>query len=194
MLDQRWTTLIERLGGYALPLTNSVSDVGAYLDVLDLDALILTGGNDLSMLPNAVDSAPERDRFEAEAYCYFLQRGKPVLGVCRGAQIINHLAGGRLVRVPGHAGTRHELVWTDTPPAYWDCPSEVNSYHNWAIPVDGLAPDMEALAWARDGTVEAFHAREAPVNAIVWHPEREPELDASALKFLTAALDLSPFR
>jgi N5-(cytidine 5'-diphosphoramidyl)-L-glutamine hydrolase len=192
MLDQRWAVLIERLGGYALPLSNSVCDVHAYLDALDLDALILTGGNDLSVLPDAADGAPERDHFETEAYRHFLQRGKPILGVCRGAQMINHIAGGRLVRVPGHAGTRHELTWAESLPAHWDRPVEVNSYHGWAIPADGLPPGMEALAWAPDGTVEAFRAPHARVEAIVWHPEREAKLTSAALDFLSAALGL-PF-
>lgn len=191
MLDQRWAALIERLGGCALPLSNSVRDVDAYLEALELDALVLTGGNDLSMLPDAADAAPERDRFEAVAYRHFLQRGKPVLGVCRGAQLINHLCDGRLVRVPGHAGTHHELVWAETPLACWDRPAQVNSYHGWAIPADGLATGLEALAWAPDGTVEAFRVPQARVNAIFWHPERETELAPAALDFLSAALGLT---
>lgn len=190
MLDQRWTALIERLGACPLPLANGISDVEAYLDALGLDALVLTGGNDIAALPEAADGAPERDRFEAAAYRHFLQHGKPVVGVCRGAQMINHLAGGRLVRMPGHAGTRHELVWADGLPAYWDRPTEVNSYHGWVIPGDGLAPGMEAVAWGRDGTVEAFRATGAPVNAIVWHPEREATLEPTTLAFLAAALGL----
>lgn len=190
MLDQRWTALIERLGACPLPLANGVRDVDAYLDALSLDALVLTGGNDIAALPDGADHAPERDRFEAAAYRHFLQRGKPVLGVCRGAQMINHLAGGRLVRVPGHAGTRHALVWAATTPVHWDRSTEVNSYHGWAIPGDGLAPGMEALAWAPDGTVEAFHATGAPVNAVVWHPEREAGLGSPALAFLAGALGL----
>jgi gamma-glutamyl-gamma-aminobutyrate hydrolase PuuD len=190
MLDQRWSSLIERLGACPLPLANNVRAVDAYLDALDLEALVLTGGNDITALAGAADGAPERDRFEAQAYRHFLKRGKPVLGVCRGAQMINHLAGGRLVRVSGHAGTRHALVWADALPAHWDRPSEVNSYHGWAIPAEGLAPGMEALAWSADGTVEAFRCGVAPVSAIVWHPEREGELSPAALAFLKAALGL----
>lgn len=191
MLDQRWSALIERLGACPLPLANNVRDVDAYLDALGLDALVLTGGNDIATLPDAADGAPERDRFEAAAYRHFVQRGKPVLGVCRGAQMINHLAGGRLVRVSGHAGTHHKLVWADALPAHWDRPAEVNSYHGWAIPADGLAPGMEALAWGADGTVEAFRCGGVQVNAIVWHPEREEgELAPAALAFLAAALGI----
>jgi gamma-glutamyl-gamma-aminobutyrate hydrolase PuuD len=190
MLDQRWVELIERLGACPLPLANIVNDVVAYLDALDLDALIFTGGNDICGLPSAVDTAPERDRFEVSAYNYFQHSGKPILGVCRGAQMINHLAGGRLVRVEGHAGTRHDLVWADALPDYWDRPVEVNSYHGWAIPKNGLAKGMEALAWSLDGSVEAFRSVTSATNAIVWHPERELELTPATLEFLAGVLDL----
>lgn len=190
MLDQRWTMLIERLGACPLPLANSVSDVAAYLDALELDALVLTGGNDITGLPDAADPAPERDRFEAKAYHYFQQQGKPILGVCRGAQMINHLAGGRLMRVSGHAGTRHGLVWAEALPKYWDRPVVTNSYHVWAIPEDGLAVGMEALAWSFDGTVEAFRSVGTAVNAIAWHPEREPQLASATLEFLAEVLGL----
>lgn len=191
MLDQRWTALIERLGAWPLPLANGVQDVDGYLDGLGLDALVLTGGNDIAALPEASDGAPERDRFETAAYRYFLRHRKPVLGVCRGAQMINHLAGGRLVQVSGHAGGRHNLVWAETAPGYWDRPAEVNSYHGWAIPPDGLAPGMEALAWGRDGTIEAFRSARERVDAIVWHPEREEALSPAGLAYLAAALGLS---
>ena len=195
MLDQRWTILIEQLGGYALPLTNVVRNVDSYLDELALDALILTGGNDLSMLPGAAYVAPERDAFEIAAYRHFLRIGKPILGICRGAQIINILSGGRLVRVSEHAGTRHKLIWRETLKPYWATPLEVNSYHNWAIPADGLAPSMEALAWAcADDTVEAFSSSKAQINSIVWHPEREIELTPATLAFISASLGMSHYR
>lgn len=190
MLDQRWSLLVERLGACALPLANGVRDVDAYLDVIDAEALILTGGNDIAAVPGASDAAPERDRFEALAYRYFRERNKPVLGVCRGAQMINHLAGGKLVRMSGHAGCRHELVWAVDAPVYWDRPAEVNSYHGYVIPRDGLAPGMQALAWGPDGTVEAFHSDCGRIGAILWHPERELDLGAEAIAFLRALLGL----
>ncbi len=190
MLDQRWTALIERLGACPLPLANSVCDVDDYLNELRLDALVLTGGNDIDTLPNAIDGAPERDRFEAAAYRHFLRGGKPVLGVCRGAQMINYLKGGRLVRKRGHSGTRHQLVWAPELPPHWDQRAEVNSYHVWAIPGDGLATDLQAVAWGGDGTIEAFSATGALVNGIAWHPEREADLSLAAVVFLTMALGL----
>jgi len=192
MLDQRWSDLIGRIGGYPVPLANRVQDLDGYLESLALDALVLTGGNDIATLPGATSGAPERDHFEAAAYRYFLLRNKPILGVCRGAQMINHLEGGRLMRVNGHVGVHHALIWSDVAPQYWGRPTPVNSYHDWAIPPEGLAAGMEALAWGPDGMVEAFRAVHRPVSAILWHPERVDKWDPESLALLTVLLGMRP--
>jgi putative glutamine amidotransferase len=190
MLDQRWTGLIERLGGCPVPLPNTVRDPERYLDGLGIDGLIMTGGNDIGTVPGATDTAPERDQFEARAYAYCRARGLPVLGVCRGAQIMNLFTGGRLERIENHIALRHEIEWNDTLPPGWYCPTDVNSYHGWAIPADGLAPDLTAAGWAEDGSVEAFYSVNAAVTGIVWHPEREDALSGAALAFLARTLGL----
>lgn len=190
MLDQRWAELVERLGACPVPLANGVHAVEEYLEALNLDALLFTGGNDIAALPGASEGSRARDRFEARALEHFRRAGRPVLGVCRGAQMINHLSGGRVVRCSGHVGCRHPLVWSPDTPAFWARPPEVNSFHGWAIPADGLAPGLEALAWSLDGTVEAYRSTRAPVVGVLWHPEREAALDSAELAFLAAALAL----
>lgn len=194
MLDQRWTGLIERLGGCPVPLCNTVSEPEAYLERLGIEGLIMTGGNDIATVPGAKDPAPERDQFEARAYTYCRERRLPVLGVCRGAQMINLFAGGRLERIANHIALRHGIKWNDALPPGWHCPAEVNSYHGWAIPVDGLATDLTAAGRAEDGSVEAFYSVNVPVTGIVWHPEREDALSGAALTFLarTLGLDTDP--
>lgn len=190
MLDQRWSRLIERLGGCPVPLANSVKHPKRYLEALALDGLIMTGGNDLSALADATDPAPERDNFETEAYAYCLEKGLPVLGVCRGAQMINILSGGRLERITNHIALRHKIIWSDALPNGWHCPANVNSYHGLAIPADGLAAGLTAAGWADDGSIEAFYSADAAVTGIVWHPEREEALPREALAFLARTLRL----
>lgn len=192
MLDQRWAQLIERLGACPVPLANAVREPRRYLDALGLDGLVMTGGNDLTGLPDASDAAPERDRFEAEAFRYFREKGLPVLGVCRGAQMINVLTGGRLERIENHVALRHALNWRDGLPSEWDRPAIVNSFHGWAIPQDGLGDGLEAAARAEDGSIEAFYTTDSAVTGIVWHPERELELPDAAMAFLARALRLAP--
>ncbi|MDR7142201.1 gamma-glutamyl-gamma-aminobutyrate hydrolase family protein [Rhizobium sp. BE258] len=190
MLDQRWTGLIERLGGCPLPLANTVQNPEMYLEALGIDGLVMTGGNDIATLADATDGASERDKFEAAAYAYCTEKGIPVLGVCRGAQMINQLSGGRMERMPNHVAQRHAIIWSDVLPSSWHCPPAVNSYHGWAIPADGLAPRLTAAAWASDRSVEAFYSTDAAVTGIIWHPEREDALSSEALAFLARALGL----
>lgn len=192
MLDQRWAGLVEQLGACPIPLPNLVRDPRRYLDAVGIDALIMTGGNDVATLPDTADTAPERDQFEAEAFAYCREKNLPVLGACRGAQMINLLCGGRLQRVENHVSLRHGIRWSDALPAWWERPSDVNSYHGWAIPEDGLAAGLKPAGWAADGSVEAFYSGDLAVTGIVWHPEREPSVPRETLFFLAQALGLDP--
>ena len=63
-LDQRWAGLMIGLGFCPIPLSNDVLDVPAYLEALQMDGVVLTGGNDLVEAAGSERTAPERDRFE----------------------------------------------------------------------------------------------------------------------------------
>ena len=88
-LDQRWSNLLEVLKMTIVPIPNSLSNVENWLDVMKCDAYILTGGNDLGDIPNAKNVSIERDRTEVALLKYAKARSLPVLGVCRGFQLIN---------------------------------------------------------------------------------------------------------
>ncbi|MFC4637640.1 gamma-glutamyl-gamma-aminobutyrate hydrolase family protein [Deinococcus hohokamensis] len=155
-----------------------------------VDAVLLTGGVDVH--PRHFGQHPvrglgvvdeERDAFEAALYRAARGLGKPVFGICRGAQMINVLEGGTLHQhLPDVAG-----VWVDhaqqaTAPALGHevtfAPGSrlgaehgqkafVNSYHHQAL--DRLAPSLRAVAWAPDGLVEAVEGE--GLVAVQWHPE-----------------------
>lgn len=165
-LDQCWTGILESIGMAPIPLSNAVSDVAAYLDSLGLDGVILSGGNDPAALPEAVNPTPGRDRTEDAIVDYCTSNGVPVLGVCRGMQFLNLKLGGTLRRVSGHVAERHSITTGDESRI-------VNSYHNWGIAPDDLAPDLVADATDEDGFIECFRHATLPIAAIMWHPERE---------------------
>ena len=120
---------------------------------------------------------PERDEAELRLLQDFTAAGKPVLGVCRGLQVINVFFGGTLVQdIPGHA------AWSEGDRLHGTraAPSPlrpllgeglaVNSAHHQAA--DRLGAGLRAVQWAEDGVAEALcHAR-LPVWAVQWHPER----------------------
>jgi putative glutamine amidotransferase len=186
-LDQAWTSLLLDHGFLPVPLPSGC-DARLLVAELRLDGIILTGGNDLARLPGASGAAPERDRFESRLLEACAERGLPVLGVCRGLQTMVARAGGELVRVTDHAGTRHGIRARPRRGIPLADREEVNSFHRFGIAPDGLGCELEPVAFAPDGTVEAAAHRRLPQWGIMWHPERTPRdaRDAAILRALFA--------
>jgi gamma-glutamyl-gamma-aminobutyrate hydrolase PuuD len=165
-LDQRWPRLLRSLELVAAPVPNDPDGIRSWLEAVAPSGVILSGGNSVGDGP---DHAPERDALEGALLDWARGRRMPVLGVCRGMQMLNAHLGGRLDRVPGHVAVRHAV-------AIDGAVRDVNSFHNFGITADGLAPGLEATAAAPDGTIESCRHRELPWQAVMWHPEREPAL------------------
>ena len=149
----------------------------------DCDALLLPGGGDVNpKLYGQENTASagiddERDRRETEAFRLFLRLGRPIFGVCRGAQLINVLLGGTLHQdIPGHsrvegADRLHGSHAADPLLlSLYGARFVVNSAHHQAI--DRLGAGLCAVQWAEDGTVEAIRHATLPIFAVQWHPER----------------------
>ncbi|MFM0338026.1 gamma-glutamyl-gamma-aminobutyrate hydrolase family protein [Paraburkholderia fungorum] len=160
-----------------------------------LDGLLLQGGADVSPQSYAEAASSHewpgdrvRDMYELELLHEFIESGKPVLGVCRGCQLINVAFGGTLYQdiatdVPT-AGThvnenydqhRHGIHFPDGStlanmfPGHRD--AIVNSIHHQAVKTLGRDLNIEAVS-ASDGIIEAVRYRRAPfVMGVQWHPE-----------------------
>ncbi len=163
-LDVRWAKVLFNLGFIPIPVCSELAGEGSYLEQLKPDGILLSGGNDIGQ-------APKRDELESQLLDYAKLNKMPVLGVCRGMQMLNHYLGGGLVEVGGHVATRHSLEgdWASA-----NCYSEVNSYHNQAITAQTLAHSLQALATTADGVIEVVKHPTLPWLGIMWHPEREP--------------------
>lgn len=175
-LDQRWAAFVLQLECIPVPLPNiPPAQVVRLVNGLNLDAILLSGGNSIASLdPSAGDAAPERDAFEAALLDEALKRNMPIIGVCRGMQMINHYLGGKFQKVLGHVAVRHALATVDE---RYHLPETVNSYHSWGISREHLADELTPLAVDGDGHVEAFTQVEKKVMGIMWHPERESPFD-----------------
>ena len=182
-LDQQWAALLEKLGYLLVPVPNGLSAPDSWLETMGLDGFILSGGNDLAHLPDASRPSPERDATETAILDYTQQHQMPVLGVCRGLQMMNVYLGGNLVAVEGHVATRHSVIPEDGEPLF-SAFSEVNSFHDWGIAAEGLAETLLPGARCQDGTIEAARHASLPWACIMWHPEREKPFDEADLALL----------
>ena len=182
-LDQRWSTFVWELGYILQPLPNILpAQTHELIDSLSLDAIFLSGGNSLASLnPLADDAASERDAFESVLIDKAIERNIPVLGVCRGMQMMNVHLGGALKPIEGHSGIRHTLSQAKQG---YHLPETVNSYHSWTIPYQELAKGLMPIAFDSEGNIEAFEHIENKLLGIMWHPERENPFNPLDIKLI----------
>ena len=170
-LDQRWAALTFHLGYFPVPLPNIVIEQVPFLfSSLQLDGILFSGGNSIASLDSSADDlAPERDLFEKAILNEAIKRNIPIIGICRGMQLINVELGGYLTPISGHVAEDHFIKHIEKRPM----PERVNSYHNWTIPQDGLATKLTPIALDLEGNVEAFECIGKNLLGVMWHPERE---------------------
>lgn len=159
-LDQNWSKFLTACGLSPLLLPNVPELALALCADYNISGVVLTGGNDLVALGG---DAPERDDTERAVLNMAEKRAIPVLGVCRGMQVIQSRYHVPLQRVEGHV-TARQTVWVNGEPV------ERNSYHRYGA----FDSDPQLNVWARseDGVVKAVRHAESLIVGIMWHPER----------------------
>ena len=147
------------------------------------DVLLLPGGGDVhprfygQPIDGSTDLDEARDKSELLLVRSFLRAGKPVVGICRGLQLINVFCGGTLRQhMEGHSqvGGQDTFHAVNSAPGLlrelYGARFAVNSAHHQCI--EKLGRGLRVLACADDGTVEAIAHETLPVFAVQWHPER----------------------
>jgi gamma-glutamyl-gamma-aminobutyrate hydrolase PuuD len=201
IVGQVYLDAVARAGSTPLLLPPVATDEGV---VEALDGLLLIGGADITPAaygaephPETILTRPERDEHERRLLSAALDRDLPVLGICRGAQLITVALGGSVRQhLPDDLGhTRHRpdaavfgSTRVTTRPdsvvaGILGAEATVPCYHHQGLVAEGTA--LEPSAWAEDGLVEAV---ELPGNrrllGVQWHPEEDPD-DLRLFEWLT---------
>ena len=158
----------------------SAADMVAYASQWELDGFLFTGGDD-----PGTDSL--RDEAEKALLDYAVAKGKPVLGVCRGFQVIQRYLGGALAPISAgrHVSCIHAVQFASRPGLLFagEMEARVNSYHSWGITAKALAPPLQPLAMM-DEWVECAISYGPDLMGMFWHPERaggNPSLDGDLM-------------
>jgi len=169
------------------------------------DALVLSGGSDLDPHiygqdnTNSKDIDYSRDLFEMELCKLFYESGKPILGICRGIQVLNVAFGGTLHQsIEGVTGVNHmipdtnHMVEIEPDSKLFNILGNqyvfTNSYHNQAV--DTIGRDLKISARSQDGAIEAIESLNGNVLCVQWHPERMRPRMTEPFKWLAAKIDI----
>lgn len=192
-LDHDYIDSVVAAGGIPLLIPNIGAEYAKEY-IKDLDGLILSGGSDVTPFyyhenPYKV-SGPfslERDIMEIALYKEARKAGIPILGICRGMQIITAIEGGGLIQdIPSQFETEMVHVLTEPPYITQHLAKSVegtllakllgtgervvNSYHHQGV--KSLPQDFVVSMSARDGMIEAMENKDGSVLALQFHPER----------------------
>jgi len=164
------------LPGYEIVLIpNSPYRIADKMKSLKVSGVILSGGNDWGQVPS-------RDRTEAGIVKYCLERAVPLLGICRGMQVMNVVTGGRLKKDIKKESGKNHIACTHNVNILPNSPVsikgigntiKVNSFHGQGMREADISKEFEVFAVTSDGVIEGVFHRSRPAIGIQWHPERK---------------------
>lgn len=199
---------LSALGAIPIVLPSVIDNDDILREAISLcDGIILTGGPDVrpelfgeQIIPACGEISDERDAFEIKLYKMAIEADKPILGICRGAQVMNIAAGGNIYQdIYSQTGTMlahhtldgvksfHNVSITNKDALekmkFSDVEFVVNSYHHQSV--KDLAEGYEAVAYSPDGLIEAIYMpSRCFVVGVQWHPEKRFSEDDNSARIL----------
>ena len=164
-IDQKLNKLLVKCNLFPLPIPNifynkknkdkGFGNLKKWINKTKVKGIILSGGSDIGI-------NKERDNTEYFLIKYAKIKKIPVLGICRGMQLIARSEGVNLKKISNHRKTHHKI--------YGKISGTVNSYHDLAI--KKCPKKYTILAKSKDQCIEAIKHEYYPIEGWMWHPER----------------------
>ena len=169
-LSHDLSQFFEKLGINPLLVPNTIKDISSFLEDMQVEGLFLSGGDNIG-------DNQDRDETEQKIINYCLEKKIPLIGICRGMQVINAFFGGGIETLENskHVGDPHSVSLNKNAAEFLHTNKlQVNSFHNNIIKQKDLGKNLEPFAMANDQTIEGFYHTNLPIFGIMWHPERTP--------------------
>ena len=172
-IDHYWINFFEKKNFFFHLIPNSIKNLNKLIKKnKKIDLIILPGGNDLFC-----KSKISKIRLDTEVRLikFGIQNKIPILGVCRGMQVLNYYFGGKIKKIKGHMKSKH-LVKMKTN-FFKKAEIKVNSFHNFCISYRGVPKEFKNLGVDKENNIEMFQHTKYNIIGVMWHPERENNFD-----------------
>ena len=171
-ISQDYLSMIDQLNYKPILVPNNLNLIKKIIKTNNFEGIILTGGGN----PKINDV---RRKVELFLIKYAIKFQKPLLGFCRGAQLINIYFGGSIKKFPNHVKKKHLLLSN-----IFKKKLKTKCYHDFAITNKTLSSKISILAKTKDDSIEFFKHLNYRIYGIMWHPERSNIINKIELELI----------
>ena len=141
--------------------STSYADLKQLIKNVNPNGLLLSGGEDIG-------KNISRDKLEKNLLKYFTAKKKPILGICRGMQVLSVFFGSKIIKVKNHVRTRRKCEIQTSDKLF---PKTIKCFHNFAI--NKCPKNFFITMKSKDGTIESIKHLKNNWEGWMWHPERD---------------------
>lgn len=174
-IDPRLIMMLQACSLVPISVSNYLDKNTLYKLVNSADGFLLSGGNNIG-------EYVKRDDTESFMLDHSIQSHKPVLGICRGMQMMLTHQNTQISQIPGHVNSSHEID-------YGSHSIKVNSFHNYGALLENLPSSFMCLAHSSDYVVEHVCHSIHNWTGIMWHPERNQLFSSDDLDLVRSTFD-----
>jgi len=168
-ISQDFLNMIDQLNYIPILVPNNLNLIKNIVKSTNFEGIILTGGGN----PKKNDV---RQKVELFLIKHSIKFKKPLLGFCRGAQLINLYFGGSIKKVSNHVKKKHFLLSNNLKKKI-----KTNCFHNFGITYETISNKINILAKTKDNSIEFFKHHNYEIYGIMWHPERSQKINKTEL-------------
>ena len=153
------------------------SELRKWINIIKPNGIILSGGSDIGK--NKI-----RDVSEKLLINISIRKNIPLIGICRGMQLIGNYFNTKLIKVKNHVNQKHNILSRSKK-------LKVNSFHNYSL--KDCPKNFKILFHSEDGHIEAIHSKNKKIYACMWHPERNKKFEKWDIKIFKSFFNKKKF-